>query len=99
MLPEQDGVLGGMTVASLNKLTREQFGIHAKVEAGVVITAIESGSIAEQAGLRPGDVIVEINRQHIGSVQQFEKVYAKSKDSLLMLICRQNGTFYLVLRK
>jgi len=98
-LQENDGLLGGITVAPLNELTREKFEINKNVKTGVAITQVEGGSTAEQAGLRSGDVILEINRQNVNSVEDFEKVYKKSKDSLLMLIYRQNSTFYLVLRK
>lgn len=99
ILQENDGVLGGMTVAPLNELTREKFEINKNVKTGVAITQVKAGSTAEQAGLKPGDVIVEVNRQEIRSVEDFKTVYGKSKDNLLMLIYRKNGSFYLVLKK
>ncbi len=98
-LEEDDGILGGMTVAPLNDLTREKFEINKRVKKGVAITKVEPGGTAEQAGLRPGDVILEINRRNISSVADFKKAYKKSNDNLLMLIFRKNSTFYLVVRK
>src|SRR5580693_2263239 len=37
---------------------------------GAVITDVVSGSPAEQAGLRPGDVIVEVDRRPVGSADE-----------------------------
>ncbi|MBU0943208.1 MAG: DegQ family serine endoprotease [Proteobacteria bacterium] len=98
-LQDTNGVLAGMTVAPLNDLIREKFNINKNVTTGVAIIQIEAGSTAEQAGLRPGDVILEMNRQDINSVEDLETVYTQSKNALLILIYRENNTFYLVLRK
>ncbi len=93
-----DGVLGGMTVASLNEVVREKFQISKNVKYGVVITKIEEGSTAQRAGLRPGDIILEINRENLNSDKDFTRAYYWSKDNLLLLILRKERTFYLVLR-
>ena len=98
-LDEYDEFLGGITVAPLNELTREKFEINEKVGIGVVITKIVEESTAQEAGLRPGDVILEVNRHDVTSVDEFVKAYKKPKNSLLMLIYRQGSTFYLVMRK
>lgn len=96
---ENDGVLGGITVAPLNEIISEKFEISKKVKTGVVITEVASGSGAEQADLRPGDIILEINRHEVISVQNFTKLYQRSKKELLILIYRNGSTFYLVLRR
>lgn len=98
-LQENDGLLGGMTIAPLSELTREKFEINKNIKTGIVITKIEVGSKAEKAGLMPGDVIIEINRQNVKSMDGFRKIYKKSKENLLFLISRNKSTFYLVLRK
>ena len=93
------GILGGMSVAPLNEMTREQFKIHKNIQSGVIITQIEHGSTAAQAGLKPGDVIVEMNRQPVRSIEDFQRIYSQTKDDLLILISRRSNTFFLVLRK
>ena len=98
-IDEYDELLGGMTVAPLNELTREKFEINKKVKTGVVITKIEEGSTAQEAGLRLGDIILEVNRHDLTSVDEFIKTYKKSKNNLLILIYRQGTTFYLVMQK
>ena len=46
-----------MSLQPLTKELAEQFGV--KSDSGVVISDIEPGSAAEEAGLEPGDVILE----------------------------------------
>ena len=70
-----------------------------QVPDGVAITKVDPGSSAEHAGLRPGDVVLEVNRRDIDSASNLKKVFKKSSDNLLLLIYRKNHTFYLVVRK
>ena len=64
---------------------------------GVVVTRVEPDSPAAQAGIRGGDIILEINRKEIRSLSDFEQV-AKGLDSsssVLALIQRGKGTIFL----
>ena len=67
---------------------------------GVVVTEVESGSPAEQAGIRAGDVILEIDRKPISGVQDFRQVVgALTKGSgILFLVRRDDTTLFLALR-
>jgi serine protease Do len=49
------------------------------IKNGVVVIEIETGSNAFKAGLRTGDVILEINHQKIGSLKNYKKVTEKIK--------------------
>jgi serine protease Do len=55
---------------------------------GVVITAVAPDSAAANAGLDPGDVILEINRQPVTSVADYKKSVSKLKkgDTVLMRV-------------
>lgn len=44
------------------------------IRKGVVVVEIEGGSNAFQAGLRTGDIVLEINHQKIGTLNQYKKV-------------------------
>ena len=44
-----------------------------KTEIGVVVVSVESGSPAEESGIRPGDVIYEINRTPLKDVKDYKK--------------------------
>jgi serine protease Do len=90
----------GMTVANISDETARRFQID-REQKGVVITAVESGSPAEQAGIQPGDVIEEINRQPVTSVEAFTKALAnaKNQETLLLLARRGNFSSFFALRK
>ena len=60
---------------------------------GAVVTAVKPGSKAAQAGLREGDVIVEVNRQAVDSAKDFKLRVLKHKQDgdLKLLVKRANG--------
>src|SRR5207302_658312 len=79
----------GITVANLSSGAARRFQL-GREQKGVVVTEVEPGSPAEGAGLQPGDVIQEVNRQPIESVADFRKAVANAKeeDTLLLLVRR-----------
>lgn len=93
------GMLGGMSVAPLNASTRRAFGIPPSLSVGVVIVNIAPGTPAQGAGLQPGDVIIEINRQAVTSVRQAMALYQQSEGRVLLWIQRGPARTFLVLPK
>jgi serine protease Do len=67
---------------------------------GVVVTHITPNSPADRAGIRAGDILIEINRSGIRSVQDFEHVASDldSNASVLILIQRGKGTIFLTIK-
>ncbi|MCY4485792.1 MAG: DegQ family serine endoprotease [Deltaproteobacteria bacterium] len=67
---------------------------------GVVVTEVESGSPAETAGIRAGDVILEIDRKRVDSVQDFRRVVGglDKGTGILFLVRREDTTLFLALR-
>jgi serine protease Do len=63
-------------------------------QAGVVIVSVNEFSLGADAGLSPGDVIVEINRCPVRSLAQYQKLVAEfRKDGLFILLVRRpNGS-------
>jgi serine protease Do len=57
MEPQPDHVLAGVDVTDLNDKSRQQYGVDDFVTAGVVVTGVQEGSMADQKGLLRGDVI------------------------------------------
>lgn len=95
-----EGVLSGAKVTELTDQLRQRFGLPADVEGRVVVAAVNPGSRAAAAGLRPGDVILEVNRRSITSVADLRKVGKAVKgNTVLLLIQRQDSTVFLTLQR
>ena len=88
--------LDGVEVTDLNARVSRQFGLPANVR-GALVTNVESGSPAAHAGLRSGDVIVEINRKPITSADEAIELSNQAKgDRVLLRVWSQGGTHYVV---
>ncbi|RMH33640.1 MAG: DegQ family serine endoprotease [Nitrospirae bacterium] len=68
-------------------------------DEGVIVTEVEPGSPAEFAGLQEGDIILEINRQPIRSVRDFERITSRlgPKDRVLVLLQRGRATIFITI--
>jgi serine protease Do len=86
----------GIAVQRITPETARSLGL--KNTSGVVVTEVEAGSPAADAGIRRGDVIREINRTSVKDVQGFLRTIEQGKDgnSLLLLIQRGENNFYVV---
>lgn len=93
---ETDFAFAGVAVQDLDRDTAKELGLKGKGQ-GVVVTKIDPDSGAEKAGLMPGDVIREINRQPVRSVKDFEKVSSSVKkgENVLILINRRGNALFL----
>jgi serine protease Do len=74
--PEREKDLG-LTVQNVTPEIAQTLGL--KRAQGVVITAVERGSPADDAGLRRGDVILEIDRKTVRNVSDYREAIAGLK--------------------
>ena len=51
----------------------------ARVKAGVVVDDVEDGSAADDAGIRPDDVIEEVGGKPVASVSSFSRAIRESR--------------------
>jgi serine protease Do len=85
----------GIEVGNLTAEARQQFNVPEQVH-GVVVQNVRSGSPADDAGLQPGDVILEVNRKPAESASQFASAVHQDKDGkeLLMLVWSKGNSSY-----
>ena len=77
----------GLTVQTLTPQLAQQF--NTDPGKGVVVTDVTPGSIAEQAGLRPGAVILQVNRKPVSNVEEYRQALnASSKDKKALMLVR-----------
>ncbi|MGH7205368.1 MAG: DegQ family serine endoprotease [Nitrospiraceae bacterium] len=88
--------LAGVAVQELDRQTARDLGLTKKTQ-GVVVMDVEPDSLASQAGLTPGDVIREINKQPVKSVKDYEKIMSslKKDQQVLLLINRRGASLFL----
>ena len=90
----------GMTVKDITPEVRQQLQLEA-AQKGIVVSEVEPGSAANRAGLQRGDIVEEVNRRAVASVSDFTTILAemKEKESLLLLVRRNEFTSFFALRR
>jgi serine protease Do len=90
---ESDKSSGDLLGLRVQELTPEM-AQRARVDPstkGVVVIAVAQDSPASQAGIDPGDVILEINRQPVASVADYKKAVSKLKKGQTALVRVRSG--------
>lgn len=91
--------LAGLSVMELTREIARQLGLH-RDEKGVVVVRVEPGSTADEAGVRKGDVIQEIDRKRIDKLDDYNRVASGilPGDAILLFMNRGGKKFYVTLR-
>ncbi len=94
---DDEGVLNGVAVDDITPKHREQFNIPARIK-GAVITNVDPASPSAKAGLRAGDVILEINKRPVTNAEEAVELSTKAetKKTLVRLYSRGNTVFVVV---
>jgi serine protease Do len=89
----------GLTVEELTPRLAMQLGVASETR-GVVVSGITDESPADAAGLRRGDIILEVDRIPISNMDDYQQALDQVKrgENLLLLAKRGRGTFYIVLK-
>jgi serine protease Do len=67
----------GLVIQGIDTLVADNLGL--KRTEGVLITAVQPGSMAEDAGLNRGDIVLEINQIPVTTVEDVQRTIADSK--------------------
>jgi serine protease Do len=89
----------GIGLGNMTPALAQQFGY--KDQTGVVITRVEPGSLAAEAGLERGELIVKVDKAPVHSAAEAQQALEKAelgKGILLQVRGPQTGVSYLVLQ-
>ena len=94
---EEKGDLG-LKVKTVTPQIAESLGLERP--EGVVITTVEPGSPGDEAGLRRGDVVLEIDRKPVRNPTDYRKAIGEVKKGkgILFLVRRGDSTLFLALK-
>ncbi|MBC7099425.1 Do family serine endopeptidase [Candidatus Bipolaricaulota bacterium] len=99
MAPSEEGVEKfGITVKAITPELAQRYGLD--TVRGVVVVDVEPGSKAYWGGVEEGDVILEVNRQPINSIQDWNQVVSQlsEDEDVLLTVLREGRTRFLLLR-
>ena len=84
----------GLKLSAITPELRERFSIGADVK-GVLVVEVEANSPAAERGIRPGDVIVEVQQEAVSTPAEVQQRVARARQAgrqnVLMLIDGQQG--------
>jgi serine protease Do len=86
----------GLQVQTLTPDVAERLGL--EEAKGLVVTAVEPGSPADEAGLQRGDVVLEVNQEPVSDPAALGKALAADEKGVLLLIRRGGAELFVPLR-
>ena len=78
-----------MSVQTLTGELAQQLGYGD--DNGLVITEVQPGSQAAEAGLKPGMLIKQVNRQPVKSANDFRRLLSEQSDATSVLLLVRQG--------
>ncbi|HUI27711.1 MAG TPA: DegQ family serine endoprotease [Candidatus Kryptonia bacterium] len=88
----------GLAVADLTPNLAHQLGLPTQAR-GVIVTEVEAGSPASEAGIAPGELIREVDRHPVHTVREYRAAVAAGGDRLLLLVQRGDLSSFVALRR
>jgi serine protease Do len=89
----------GMELADMTEALARRYDI--EETAGVLVTYVEPNSPAAEAGVRPGDIITQVNRKDVADLEEYNKIVGEvrkeKKNKLLLLITRGKTSQFVVI--
>lgn len=95
---ERSGLSGfGLEVVDLTPSVRRRFGVDEHLR-GAVVARVSPDGPAANAGLRPGDVLLEVNREPVGSAADVAHALEGS-ETALVLIAREDANLFVTMER
>ena len=87
----------GLRAQDLTPALADQLGLDQA--EGVIVTDVDPSGAAAEAGIRRGDIIVELDRKGVKDAKDLSKRLDASKDGALVLVRRGDATLYVPLKR
>jgi serine protease Do len=96
---EESGVLSGLVVRELTPELANHFGYDVH-EKGIIVVKVDASSRVFEAGIRPGDIILQLNQKKITTLEEYNKVATrfKAKDRILLLVRRKGQDLFVTIK-
>jgi len=92
---EKDNI--GITVREITPELADRLGL--PDNDGVIISYVERGTSADEAGLKNGDIIKEVNRKTIQNVDDYENAIMDGRNGNILLLVKRGGSSLWVIVK
>jgi serine protease Do len=83
----------GITAAVIDSELQRQYRLDS--DEGLVVTDVDRGSLGARLGLQPGDVILEVNRTKMKTLDDWNRVMGAKNRSLGILMSRGGQTLFI----
>ncbi len=88
----------GLALRDVGTQERNQLGLE-RDENGALVASVTPGGAADRAGMRPGDVILEVDRQRIAGASEAAERLAAAEERALLLVRRDRSSYFSVLKR
>jgi serine protease Do len=86
-----------MRVQDLTPEIADQLGVDDT--EGVVVSSVDPSGPAREAGIRRGDVIVEVDKESVKDAEQLQDHLAEAEERALLLIRRGESQLYVPIKR
>ncbi len=96
---EESSALTGLVVRELTPELAGHFG-YDQHEKGIIVMKVDASSRVYDAGIRPGDIILQVNQKNVTTLEEYNKVVTKikAKDRILLLVRRQGQDLFVTIK-
>ncbi|MCE5283512.1 MAG: DegQ family serine endoprotease [Deltaproteobacteria bacterium] len=93
----EGGEAFGMTVQEITPEIAKHLGLTQK--KGIIVVDVQDGSVADEAGIQPQDIILQVNKVSVTTLKEYVREIRKSNDKngILMRIKRGKSAFFVTL--
>lgn len=89
----------GMTVQEITPEIAKHLGL--SIKKGVIVVDVQEGSTADEVGIQPQDIVLQVNKVKVESIKDYAREIGKAgeKGGILLLIQRGKARFFVPLTK